>query len=216
MDKEKIGRKILEVVQEMCDKDLVAGTAGNVSLFDRENGIVWITPSSLPYKMMTSEDLIAITLTGEIKSGRHRPSSEWPLHTEIYKAYPEVNAVVHTHAPYATSFAVSNMEIPFILIEMCGTIGGSVPVAKFAIPGTREVGLEAVSALQGKTGCLLQNHGAVTVGSTLEQAFNRMMYVEDAAKVCHLAKLNGNSGVIPEKYQQIMLDRKNGGKNAAS
>lgn len=216
MDRHKISGVILEVVQEMCAKDLVAGTAGNVSVFDRENGVIWITPSSLPYKMMTGEDLVAITLTGEIKSGRHRPSSEWQLHTEIYKAYPEVNAVVHTHAPYATSFAVSNMEIPFILIEMCGTIGGSVPVAKFAIPGTREVGMEAVSAMKGKTGCLLQNHGAVTVGATLEQAFSRMMYVEDAAKVFHLAKLNGNSGIIPEEYQQAMLARRNGGRNAAS
>lgn len=211
MGKDQISKMILDTVHRMCDAGMVVGTAGNISLFDRESGLVWITPSALPYEIMTGEDLVGLTLDGEVKEGHRLPSSEWQLHTEIYKSHSKVNGVVHTHAPYATSFAVSNMEIPFILIEMCGTIGGSVPVAKFAVSGTREVGEEAVRVLADKNACLLQNHGVVSVGTTLEQAYACMTYVEDAAKVYHLARLNGNPRVIPEACQKIMLAQRNGG-----
>ena len=207
MKREMISNLILRTVKNMCEDGLVVGTAGNISLFDDESKLVWITPSAIPYKTMSGDDLVAITLDGDIRFGKHKPSSEWQLHTEIYKNYPHVNAVVHTHAPYATSFAVSNKPIPFILIEMCKSIGGNIPVAGFGIPGTKKVGEEAVKALKERNACLLQNHGVVTIGKDLDEAYTRMLYVEDVAKVYHFAIANGSIDVIDDEYQKIMLNR---------
>ena len=99
--------------------------------------------------------------------------------------------MVHTHSPYATAFAVNNKGIPTILIEMVPFLGGDVPLAAFALPGTEGVGTEAVKVLKERTGCLLANHGVLAVGKDLEQAHLRAVYIEDAARICSIAMSNG-------------------------
>lgn len=150
-----------------------------------------ITPTSIPYETITPEDMVVLRLDGEILEGIHRPSSEWRMHAAVYEAKPEAGAIIHTHSPYATAFAVNNKGIPTILIEMVPFLGGDVPLAKFAIPGTRGVGDEAVKVLANRTGCLLANHGVLTIGASLEQAHLRAVYIEDAAKICSIAMSNG-------------------------
>lgn len=170
---------------------LFAGTSGNLSVYDPEQGVMVITPTSVAYECIVPEDMVVMKLNGEVVEGHYHPSSEWRMHAAVYKAKPEVGAIIHTHSPYATAFAVNHMKIPTILIEMVPFLGGDVPLAEFAMPGTAEVGYEAVKVLKERTGCLLANHGVLTVGRDLEQAHIRAVYVEDAARICSIAMSNG-------------------------
>ena len=189
---------IQEMRQAVCDwskqsyaEKLFAGTSGNLSVYDKEQDVMVITPTSVPYETITPEDMVVLRLDGGILEGNYRPSSEWRMHAAVYQAKPEVGAIIHTHSPYATAFAVNNKGIPTILIEMVPFLGGDVPLAKFAVPGTRAVGDEAVKVLAERTGCLLANHGVLAIGASLEQAHIRAVYIEDAAKICSIAMANG-------------------------
>lgn len=199
--------ELLNYTKQSYNEALFAGTSGNLSTYNHNDGVMLITPSSVAYDTMTIDDIMALKLDGAILEGHHRPSSEWRMHAEIYKKMPSVGSIVHTHSPYATSFAVSNETIPVILIEMIPFLGGDIQVANFALPGTAEVGLEAIKKLKDRNSCLLANHGAVAIGANLSQAHIRAVYVEDAAKIYSLAKSNGNVVVIDDEYVQIMLER---------
>ena len=202
---------IQEMKQAVCDwskqsyaEKLFAGTSGNLSVYDKEQGVMVITPTSVAYETITPEDMVVLRLDGEVLEGRYRPSSEWRMHAAVYEAKPEVAAIIHTHSPYATAFAVNNKGIPTILIEMVPFLGGNVPLAKFAVPGTKEVGIEAVKVLTDRTGCLLANHGVLTIGANLEQAHIRAIYVEDAAKICSIAMSNGPIVTMSEEHIAAM------------
>ena len=200
--------EVYQYTKQAYEQRLFAGTSGNLSIYDREHELLAITPSSVPYETMEPGDIVCIGLDGTALHGHYRPSSEWRMHVEIYKAFPEVNAVVHTHSPYATSFAVSNEVIPVILIEMVPFLGGDVHVAQFAIPGTPEVGTNAVALLRDRNSCLLANHGVLAVGPSLKAAHIRAVYVEDAAKIYHFAKANGHVEVVPAQAVEIMNKRR--------
>ena len=201
---------IEELKQQVCERALEAyhtglfeGTCGNLSVYDRETGRVVITPSCFPYEQYTPADMVVIDLNGDVLEGRHKPSSEWIMHTMVYREKPEVGSVIHTHSPYATSFAVRGVGIPAVLMEMIPTLGGAIPLAPFGMPGTDEVGRRAVEALSGgHGGCLLAYHGVLAVGETLEQALVRAGYVENAAKIYALALSTGPVAPIPDELAE--------------
>ncbi len=176
MNREKYREILLAYTKKAYENKLFAGTSGNLSIYDDENDCIYITPSSIPYENMECEDMVVITMDGTVLEGKHQPSSEWKLHANIYKERKEIKAVVHTHSPYATAFAVANMPIPMILVEMLPSIGDTVQVAGFALPGDEKVGIEAVKALEGRKGCLLKNHGAVAIGEEIESAYITAVY----------------------------------------
>lgn len=184
---EEIKQQVAKTAQRSAREGMVAGTSGNVSAIDRATGLVYITPSNLDYSVMQPADIMVIDLNGSVLSGPHKPSSEWRLHAELYRLLPDAGAVVHTHSPYATSFAVVGRGIPIILVEMLPFLGGDIPVAEFGFPGTSEVGHQAAQALRHRNAALLQSHGVVAVGQTPQQAYLRAVYAEDAAKEYHLA-----------------------------
>lgn len=204
---EPMKQQLLAYTHQSYKEQLFAGTSGNLSLYDPNGGIMAITPTSTDYETMELNDIVLMKLNGDIIEGTNRPSSEWRMHAAIYEQRPEISAIVHSHSPYATSFAVSHEDIPVILIEMVPFLGGDVPLAQFALPGTVEVGLEALKVMEGRNACLLANHGVLAVGVDLSQAHIRAIYVEDAAKIYHFAKCNGTAHCVPEKFVQIMKDR---------
>lgn len=208
----EIQKKVKEIALKSYRNELVAGTSGNVSCYDRENKIMAITASNLDYEIMEPEDVVLMTLDGEIihNNDIHKPSSEWQMHAEIYKGMDHVNAVIHTHSPRATSFAVVHQDIPLILVEMLPFLGGDIPRAKFALPGTPSLGREAVKALQNRNACLLENHGVVAVGTNLDQAYIRAVYVEDAAKIYHFARQIGHPVIVSEEMQEKMRSKYSG------
>ena len=188
--------RIVEFSQRAFSQRLFAGTSGNLSVYLRDEDRLFITPSCIRYETMTAEDVMVIRLDGTVIEGKHRPSSEWRLHTAVYRAYPEIGAVVHTHSPFATAYAVNRMPIAAALTEMFPFLGGAVECAPYAAPGTPEVGEYAVPLLKGKGGCLIANHGVLAIGKDMEQAYIRAEYIEDAAKVYSIAKTIGTPVVL--------------------
>lgn len=198
--------QVLETAKQAFSAGLFAGTSGNLSLYLPEEGLIAITPSSIRYEAMEEEDIVILNSGGLVIEGKHRPSSEYQMHCAIYEAHAErgIHAVVHTHSPYATSFAVSHQPIPLILIEMIAFLGGEVPLAPLEVPGSTELGTVVARTLWESSCCLMANHGVIATGGNMEQAYLRAEYVEDAAKICRLA---GQSGItlIPEEFRQKMM-----------
>lgn len=193
-----IKQKVLATAKKAYEEKLMAGTSGNMSIYCSETGQMAITPSSYDYSIMEEKDIVVIDLDGNILEGCHKPSSEWKMHAEIYKHLPHVKAVVHTHSPYATSFAVNHQEIPVVLIEMVPFLKGKLEVSPYATQGSAQVGLNAVPILERKNACLLANHGVVAVGEIIESAYINAVYVEDTAKIYHMALTAGVPVTIPE------------------
>ena len=191
MNGEFLRRQIVEKSLQAYRAGLFAGTSGNMSAYCRAENIMYITPTSVRYETMRPEDVVVMRLDGTVSGGEKQPSSEWRMHAAVYRAFPDTGAVFHTHSPHATAFAVVHRPIPATLIEMHFFLGGDVPCAKYARPGTDAVGENAAAVLAGKGGCLLENHGVLAVGRDLDEAYLRAEYIEDAAKIYILANTLG-------------------------
>jgi L-fuculose-phosphate aldolase len=166
---------IVTTCQELSRSGLVVGTAGNVSV--REDDLVAVSPSGLRYAELTPELVGVHGLDGAAVEAPLAPTSERPLHLAIYTARPEVGAVVHTHSPAATALSTLADEIPSVHYYIA-MFGGPVRVAPYATYGTEELARNVVHALRGRTGCLMGNHGAVTVGPDLVTAHDKSVYLE--------------------------------------
>lgn len=201
---EEMKQAVLDKAKQSFEERLFAGTSGNLSMRDPESGLMVITPGSVSYHTMKLEDIMVVTLDGEIREGTRKPSSEWRMHAEIYKHRPDVNGVVHTHSPYATGFAVAHENVPVILIEMMFFLLGDVPVAAYSTPGTPELGANALAVLDRRGACLMENHGVLAIGANLDQAHIRAVYTEDAAKICTIARMNGTVHTMPIEEQNKM------------
>jgi L-fuculose-phosphate aldolase len=173
-------RKVVaRIARRMISSGLVTGTEGNVSARTPE-GDVLITPSGLEYGQLEPEDVVLVDLDKNVLEGSLEPSSETPMHTGIYRARPEVGAVVHTHSRYATTLACLGWDIPPVHY-MLTTISddGRIPLASYATYGTEELAGYASDALgESHNACLLQNHGTITVGESPEEAFSRTVILE--------------------------------------
>ena len=187
---------LVDCARRAYAEGLFSGTSGNLSV--RTDRGMLITPTSVRYEILTSEDIVRLRMDGTVLEGRLAPSSEWRMHAEIYSRFPAVGAVVHTHSPHATAFAAAGKPIPECLIEMRIFLGGEVPCAGYARPGTREVGLRCCEVLSGRGGCLMANHGAVAVGKDLDEALLRAEYIEDAAKIALLSMGLGGPILLPK------------------
>jgi L-fuculose-phosphate aldolase len=153
---------------------LVVGTSGNVSA--RIGDIVLVTPSGVPYDRLTPADLTAVDLDGRQVRGTLVPTSELPMHLAVYRR-TDARAVVHTHAVHATAVSTLVPELPLIHY-MAAALGGPVRVAPYATYGTEELAENMLRALDGRSGCLLRNHGTITYGATLDQAYDRTAQLE--------------------------------------
>ena len=203
---EKLKREVLNIAKRMYLEKMVSGSSGNVSAYSKAEDIMIITPSDVDYAIMTEKDIVTMRLDGTIVSGEDViPSSEWRMHAVIYKKRSDVSSIVHTHSPYATGFAVLRNPIPFILVEMLPFLGGGVPVADFALPGTEELGQNSLEVLGDRNGCLLMNHGTLAIGSNLQEAYVRAVYIEDAAKIYFNALSIGEPYVLFDEIDKNLL-----------
>ncbi|MDO4539975.1 MAG: class II aldolase/adducin family protein [Syntrophomonadaceae bacterium] len=182
--------QLIGVMREMADSGLVIGTWGNASC--RADQHILITPSGMDYMMMQPEDLALLDMDGAVAAGKWRPSVESPLHLAIYRARPEVRAIVHVHSVNASAFAVANQAIPVVLEEMAQIIGHPVVTAAYARCGSARLAAAVLSALgaQGQA-VLLANHGQLTLGRNLPEALKRARIVEKSAEVTLKAQALG-------------------------
>lgn len=211
MDYQEMKVKIQEAAAQAFEEGLVAGTSGNVSMYDAENGVMGITPTNTAYPTMKPDDVVLMKLDGTIVEGKLKPSSEWRLHAGIYASIDEARAVIHTHSPHASSFAVNHETIPLVLVEMLPFLRGDIPLADFGMPGTPEVGIKAVEAMTNpkRNACLLANHGVVAFGTSLPQAYIRAVYVEDAAKIYHMARQVGEPKILSKEIERKLREKYN-------
>lgn len=201
-------RMVLDVANRAAKLGLVPYTTGNFSLRDADSGNIVITPSNLLYDEMTESKIIVIDQLRKIIEGDLRPSSEIEMHLAIYQNKPDVNGIIHTHSTYLMCFAALGIEIPAVVTEAAPTIGRKIPVAPYKTPGSRQLGISALNGLKDSNVILLESHGALAVGSTLERAFKLSVMAEHIAKVYHLALLIGKPKTLDEEKIKKILKRK--------
>ncbi|MEV5605374.1 class II aldolase/adducin family protein [Streptomyces sp. NPDC052299] len=170
---------VVAAARRTADDGLVVGTSGNVSL--RIGDTVLVTPSGVPYDRLGPEDLTGVDPEGNQTFGKLAPTSELPLHLAIYRN-TDAKAVVHTHAVHATAVSTLLTEVPPVHYA-AAMLGGTVRVAPYARYGTPELAANMLAALRDRTGCLLANHGTVTYGATLDEAYDRTAQLE---WLCHV------------------------------
>lgn len=188
----------------MASSGLVAGTWGNVSC--RIAGRPWmaVTPSGMDYPQLKVTDIVLMDFDGQTVEGDRRPSTESTLHAAIYRARPEVGAVVHTHSQYATAFAVARQPIPAVTEELAQVVGGAVQVARYETCGTSELADAAVEALGSSDAVLLANHGVVGTGKNLEEAYRNCIIVEKTAQIAVLARsLGGYTELDAQQVEEM-------------
>ena len=197
--------EVVRITRRMHASGLVTETSGNVSARTPEGNIL-ITPSGFDYALLGPENLVLVDPTGKVLAGCLEPSSEWPMHTGIYRSRPQLGGVVHTHAPYSTTLACLGWEIPpmhYMLAVLSGE--ARVPLAPYATYGTEELSLHASKALgDSHHACLLQNHGAITVGETASEAYSKAEILEEMARVYYQARLAGEPVLLtPEQVREV-------------
>ncbi|ACL21780.1 class II aldolase/adducin family protein [Desulfitobacterium hafniense DCB-2] len=196
--------KILEIGQKIAQSGMVAGTWGNISAWDSDRNGYWITPSGMDYFSLKEEDLVLLSMDNTVLEGKRKPSSELLLHGQIYKQRPDVKGIVHTHSPFATAHAVSRLPLPGIVEDLVMIAGGQVAVARYELPGTLELALSAVQALEDKNAVFLANHGLVGVGFSLAEAFKVCQVVEKSAQIHIMSRLLGKPAALSPEDIQIM------------
>ena len=180
---------------------LVTARQGNISALDREAGLCAITPSAIEPTTMTLEDIVVLDLDGELVEGHYRPTSEYRMHTLIYRRRPDVAAIIHSHAPMASVFAVTHETMPLVLGESAATIGHPVRVAPYASPGSIELGEVCLEAMgEGGTAVIMAHHGLLVVGPDLPSAYSSTVAVEDNARVLiHARTIGATPHEVPEE-----------------
>ena len=173
---------LITAARSMAGLGINQGAAGNISV--RTAAGMLITPSAIPYDDMTPEMVALMPLAGAYGAyeGQKRPSSEWRFHLDIMRARPEVGAIVHTHAPYATAISMARRDIPPCHYMVTRFGGGDVRCAPYALFGTAELSAVALAALEARTACLLANHGFIATGADLAGAMAAAVELEALAK----------------------------------
>jgi L-fuculose-phosphate aldolase len=201
-----IGKTETALRQEIIDKcrwmnaeGLNQGTSGNISA--RFGDRLLITPSAIPYDVMTTDMIAAMPIDEDYGSfeGPLNPSSEWRFHLDIVRARPEVGAIVHTHSTYATIIAITRREIPACHYMIAAFGGPTIRCAPYARYGTAELSANALAALEGRLGCLLGSHGMIALGDTLDKAMWHAVELETLARQYYHSLLIGGPVILTDE-----------------
>ena len=220
---EELKKRVFEQNIALVKHGLVVLTWGNVSAKDEETGLVVIKPSGVPYDTMKAEDMVVVDLDGNTVEGDYRPSSDLPTHLYLYKQYPTLGGIVHTHSTYATAFAQSGREIPAYGTTHADAFYGNVPCARELTDeeideayewNTGKVIAETVTNVEAIPAILVKNHGVFTWGKTPEKAVENAVTLEEVAK---MALLTEQLNKATPRIKQHLLDKhyfRKHGKNA--
>ncbi|EGO96750.1 MULTISPECIES: class II aldolase/adducin family protein [Acidiphilium] len=189
-------KSLVDACRRMNALGINQGTSGNISI--RSGNTMLISPSATPYDQMQPETVATMAVDGEYGAwdGPLRPSTEWRFHLDIMRARPEVNAIVHTHATFATILAIARKDIPACHYMIAAFGGYDVRCAPYATFGTKDLSNHAIAALEGRMGCLLANHGMIVLGENLDKAMWRAIELETIARQYYHALLLGNPYIL--------------------
>jgi L-fuculose-phosphate aldolase len=197
LETEQIKQDVLDAAKQLLRTGLVEGTAGNLSA-RLSDGRVVMTPSSLDYESMTPEDLVVLDLEGKVLQGERPPTSEKALHLACLRAHKEIGGVIHSHAMFATMFAITRQPIPCVIEEFDIYVGGEVAVADYEITGSDELGDEVARHVADRAAVLMANHGLLTVGRNIGEAMKVAQLVERTAQIIWGARALGEVVPLPD------------------
>ncbi|HHX19661.1 MAG TPA: L-fuculose-phosphate aldolase [Clostridiaceae bacterium] len=188
--------------KKLITSDLTTGSGGNISIFNRDEGLIAITPSGMDYFETEVDDILVVNIDGEVVEGKHKPSSETGMHLAFYKERPDANAVVHTHSLFATAVSCMGwtLEPVHYMVAMAGF---EVPCAEYAVYGSMELARNAVKAMGDRNAVLLANHGLIALGSDVQSAFSTAEHLEYVAKLYCICKTLGEPNILTKDQ---MLD----------
>lgn len=192
-------QKVIEIALKAQRDKLIPLTMGNFSLRDKDTGYICITPSGMEYSLLKAEDIVVVDLQGTIIEGNRKPSIETQLHCRTYAMRSDVYGICHTHSTYATAWACCGKEIPVIVAELAGMIGGPVECAPYAPMGTVELADIVAKHLGAHNAILMENHGMLAVGDNIDKAYANAVIVEEAAKVTLYAMQIGGMKTITDQ-----------------
>lgn len=196
-------QQVIDAGNKLVAEGLVARTWGNVSMrIDSDHMLV--TPSGRKYEELKIGDIVLVNINTHEYKGDIKPSSEYKLHTEIYKTRPKIGAVIHTHQMNASTVAAARREVPPILDDQAQIIGPNIRVAAYALPSTKKIVKETVRALKGRMAALMANHGAVCIGRDIDEAFVVAQVLEKACKAFIEAEFLGGAKGINKFEAHLM------------
>jgi len=191
--------QIIQITNELFSMGLLTPTGGNVSALGADAGHCWITPSQMFKGSLTEGDLVCITPDGTVVEGTNKPSIEFQMHWASYVARPDATAAVHTHAPVATAFGITNQVFPPINTD--AIFLADTKIVPWFMPGSKELADAVGEALKASRGAILQCHGLMAVGKTMRDAATRAMMLEETAKiVLYCKQFGGELTLIPSEW----------------
>jgi L-ribulose-5-phosphate 4-epimerase len=202
----ELREQLVRFARQMIATGLVRGTSGNVSTREQGADKALITPSGVDYDTMKPADVVLVDLSGQPVTPGMRPSVDTPVHVAIYRARPDVGAVIHTHSLYAAAFSTLGLEIPPLITESAGYVGGPVHVMEYVPPAQPDTGDVVAKGLGDARAVLLPNHGVIAVGENLKKAFGAAMAVEESAHVAYLALQLGRPTLVSDAEVARMND----------
>jgi L-fuculose-phosphate aldolase len=195
-EESRIRGELCRIGKRLYERHLTSGAGGSISARTSKNEVL-IKPSGFSLADMMPEHVVKLNLKGEVLEGKYPPSSDAPWHLMIYERRPEVNAIVHAHPPICGGFACAgiSLDIPTfteVIIQI-----GRIPLMDYATPTTMDYAKIVAESLKDANALLMKNHGAITLGVNLEQAFQRMELLEDFARMVLIAKILGGPILLP-------------------
>lgn len=204
MEKER--HLLVEFGNKLITDGYTLGTGGNLSICDRENNYLAITPSGIPFHEIKPEDIVIIDYDGTIIEGDKKPSSEWVMHKLFYERRTDINSVIHGHTIYSTVLAELRWDLP-ATHYMIAVAGDDVKCAEYATYGTPELAENAFKAMENRKAVLLANHGILVGGDDILNAYNVLEEVEYCANIYYRAKSIGEPVVLPKEEMTLMADK---------
>lgn len=198
---------IIQVGKRMYDRGYVASNDGNISArIDSER--VLISPTGVSKGFMKPEDLVVVDYNGKVLSGSKKPSSEVFMHLQVYKERPDINSVCHSHPPYATGFAVAGIPLDKCVLPEVIIALGSIPLIEYGTPGTEEFYKPVLKLLKDYDAFLLANHGALTIGKDVINAYHKMETLEHFAHIAFVAQQVGYVNTLNKDQVQKLTDQR--------
>ncbi len=203
----ELKKLIIDIGKRIWTRGYVAANDGNITVKISENEIL-TTPTGVSKGFMTPDMIIKIDMNGNVisRSSKYKPSSEIKMHLEVYKERNDVNAVIHAHPPYCTSFAVAGIPLDKCVLPEAIITLGAVPIAPYGTPSTMEIPESIKPYIKNSDAILLANHGALTLGPDLITAYYRMETLEHSAHIIFLATQLGNVNILPEKEVKKLME----------
>jgi len=206
----RISDDLAEAGRRLHRQGLVIGNSGNISARIPGTNTLLIKPSRVSLESLKPEELLVIDLQGKKVKGESAVSRETPIHTAIYRTREDAQAIFHTHPPTATAFGIAKIEILPLQIEIFNQLPNGVPIIPFEAPGSKALAEKIQKKIANYDALILENHGIVTIGSTIEAACNLNLMVEEAAKIQFLVmslegKTEMNLAPLKKKFKKQNL-----------